>query len=169
MADWIVEHLDGSHDRSAFVSGESSLDDFLKKLVSQYERRRLGRTYVLVRPGAKRVFGYYTLASGSLAFGTMPVASRKKLSRHPVPVILLARLAVDETVRGHGLGRLLLINALRRCLDLASRLGVHAVAVDALNEEARSFYVRYGFIALQDQLVLFLPVATIEQALNQSS
>lgn len=167
MPDWIVEPLDSSHDRTAFSAGERSLDDFLKNLVSQYERRRLGRTYLIVRSGEKRVLGYYTLASGSLAFDNLPVTSRKKLPRHPIPVILLARLAVDETVRGHGLGRRLLVDALGRCLDLADRLGVHAVSVDALDDSARSFYTKYGFIALQDRpLVLFLPMATIQEALR---
>jgi GNAT superfamily N-acetyltransferase len=141
------------------------LDNFLRTLVSQYEKRRLGRTHVVVRPGEKRVLGYYTLASGAVSFANLPEQATKKLPRHPVPVILLARLALDQSVQGQGLGGFLLADALRRCLSLAGQLGVHAVEVDAIDDQAKAFYERYGFVALQDNpLHLYLPMATIEDA-----
>src|SRR5438874_470174 len=99
MADWQIEHLDSTHQRQEFVCGKPPLDDFLKSLVSQYEKRNLGRTYVAVRPGEKQVCGYYTLASGSVPFAHIPAKAAKKLPKHPVPVALLGRLAVAETVQ----------------------------------------------------------------------
>src|SRR5947209_12357325 len=90
--EWRIEPLDRSHERGEFCCGTTSLDTFLHSLVSQYERRKLGRTYVAVRPGEKRVFGYYTLAAGSLSFQHLPAKVAKKLPKHPVPVALLARL-----------------------------------------------------------------------------
>jgi GNAT superfamily N-acetyltransferase len=165
MAEWSVEPLDRSHARGEFTCGKGPLDQFLHTLVSQYEKRRLGRTYVVVRPGEKRVLGYYTLASGAVCFETLPQQATKKLPRHPVPVILLARLAVDQSVQGQGLGCFLLVHALRRCLSLAEKLGVHAVEVDAIDDQAKAFYERYGFVALQDNpLHLYLPMVTIEDA-----
>jgi GNAT superfamily N-acetyltransferase len=165
MAEWSVEPLDGTHERGEFTCGKGPLDNFLRTLVSQYEKRRLGRTYVVVRPGEKRVLGYYTLASGAVSFANLPEQATKKLPRHPVPAILLARLALDQSVQGQGLGGFLLADALRRCLALAEQLGVHAVEVDAIDDQAKAFYEKYGFVALQDNpLHLYLPMATIEDA-----
>lgn len=165
VAEWLIERLDRSHIRAEFRCGKTPLDHFLHALVSQYEKRKLGRTYVAVRPAEKRVLGYYTLASGAVSFQNLPRPAARKLPQHPVPVALLARLAVDQAVQGTGLGKLLLLDALRRCLDLSSQLGIHAVEVDALDEQAKIFYEKFGFVALQDsELHLYLPLATIEQA-----
>lgn len=165
MADWRIERLDRSHERSEFACGKAPLDDFIRKLVSQYEKRNLGRTYVAVRGEEKRIFGYYTLASGAVPFESLPEGASKKLPRHPVPVVLLARLAVDTLARGQRLGEMLLIDALRRSLTLAERVGIHAVEVDAIDAEAKAFYEKFGFVGLPDQeLHLYLPIATIRAA-----
>jgi GNAT superfamily N-acetyltransferase len=167
MDKWRIERLDRAHERAEFRSGDASLDDFLRTRVSQYEKRNIGRTYVAVQAGDRRVYGYYTLASGAVAFQNIPVAASRKLPKHPVPVVLLARLAVDQTVRGRGLGEALLIDALKRCLKLARALGIHAVVVDAIDPKASAFYQKYGFVALLDnELHLYLPLATIHKALG---
>jgi len=163
MAEWQIEALDRSHERKAFCCGKAPLDTFLKSLVSQYEKRKLGRTYVAVQPGEKRVRGYYTLASAAVSYQSFPAKVAKKLPQHPVPVTLLARLAVDQTAQGQGLGKVLLMDALRRCLALSSQLGIHAVEVDAIDQQAKEFYQKYGFLLFQDNpLHLYLPMATIE-------
>jgi GNAT superfamily N-acetyltransferase len=167
VADWQIGPLGRGHFRGAFSCGKPPLDDFLRRLASQYEKRNLGRTYVAVQPGETRVCGYYTLASGAVSFDHRPEASARKLPRHPVPVALLARLAVDQAVQGRGLGEALLVDALRRCLELADGLGIHAVEVHAIDEQARTFYEKYGFVPLLDhRLHLFLPVATIRDGLG---
>lgn len=164
-AEWTIEPVHGSHDRAEFSCGNPSLDQFLRTLVTQYEKRRLGRTYVAVRPHETRVAGYYTLASSAVAFETVPATAAKKLPRHPVPVVLLGRLAVDETWRGTGLGRRLLVDALERCLGLSERLGIHAIEVDAIDEAAKRFYEKYGFVSLGDnERHLYLPIATVQKA-----
>jgi GNAT superfamily N-acetyltransferase len=166
MPDWRIEPLDRSHDRAMFACGKPTLDDFLRRLVTQYQKRNLGRTYVAVRPGEKRVAGYYTLASGAIAFQNLPATVARKLPNHPVPVILLARLAVDRQAQGQGLGEALLLDALGRCLGLADTIGVHAVEVDAIDRQAREFYEKYGFAPLPDgDLHLFLPIATFRNAM----
>ena len=111
--------------------------------------------------------GYYTLASGSVAFETLPKKVAKRLPRHPIPVVLLARLAVDQVAQGAGLGRRLLVDALERCLGLSRELGIHAVEVDAIDDQASAFYQKYGFVALgDDQRHLYLPMATVQDAFS---
>ena len=165
MAEWVIESFARRHDRAAFSCGKPTLDDFLRTRISQYEKRRIGKTYVAVPEGEDRVLGYYTLAAGSVAFQHLPDNVVSKLPRHPVPVVLLARLAVDQSGHGRGLGEGLLIDALKRSLDLSTRLGNHAVEVGALDESASALYRRYGFVALLDNpLHLYLPIATIDSA-----
>ncbi len=166
MDEWIIEPFDRTiHDRADFSCGNAALDNFLPSLVRQYEKRRLGRTYVAVRSGSKLIVGYFTLAAGSIppeAFST-PV---KKFPLHPVPVVLLARLAVDRREQGRGIGSRLLAHVLRLCLELGTSIGIHAVTVDAIDDSAKSFYERFGFLPLLDGLFhLYLPVASIEDGL----
>ena len=169
MGEWRIVRLDRGHVREGFDCGKPSLDDFLRVLVGQYEKRNLGRTYVALDGGNPRVLGYYTLASGALDAESLPAKQAKKLPRHPLPVILLARLAVDRSVQGTGLGGFLLRDALTRSLGLSEELGIHAVVVDALDAEARAFYQRFGFSTLtDDEMRLFLPVSTIRAAANPS-
>lgn len=168
MPEWVIERLDRSHERAEFRCGKPPLDDFLHSLVSQYEKRKLGRTYVAVGAGEKRIYGYYTLASGSVSFQDLPPKAGRKLPKHPVPVVLLARLGVDEAMQGRGLGKALLMDGLKRCLDLSKQLGIYAVEVYALDEEAKRFYEHYGFVRLEDDdRHLYLPMATIENAFRQ--
>jgi len=167
VADWRIERLERSHDRQTFARGRPLLDEFIVRLVSQYEKRNLGRTYVACRPGERQVIGYYTLASGAIAFQNLPEASARKLPKHPVPVVLLARLAVDRSAQGQGLGEGLLLDALGRCLGLADKIGIHAVEVDAIDQPAQAFYEKYGFTALPDSLLrLDLPLSTVRDALK---
>lgn len=167
MVDWTVEAFRKDHDRLGFHCGNDQLDYFLRQLVSQYEKRKLGKTYVAVPAGGKKVLGYYTLAAGAVSFQHLPVEVSQKLPKHPVPVVLLARLAVDKAHQGMRLGEGLLMDALQRALDLASSLGVHAVEVEAIDGHAVKFYKKYGFISLIDHPAhMFLPIATIAHALR---
>src|SRR5262249_45560900 len=112
MAEWVIERLRPEHERTAFACGQPLLDTFLRTLASQYEKRRLGRTFVATEPEAKQVAGYYTLAAGAFDVGCLPEAVRKKLPKHPVPTVHLGRLAVDQAFRGRRLGETLLFHAL---------------------------------------------------------
>lgn len=164
MVEWQIERLKSSHERGEFSCGKPPLDDFLRLRVSQYEKRRLGRTYVAVFPRETTVAGYYTLAAGAVPFANLPPDTAKRLPKHPVPVILLARLAVDHNARGQGLGKALLQDALRRCLELSEQLGLFAVEVLAIDADAQGFYSKYGFVPLADNdLHLFLPIKTLEK------
>src|SRR6266446_4943549 len=161
---WQIERLDGSHDRSAFSCGNSVLDNFVQKLASQYERKGFAVTYVAVSPPHKTVRGYYSLSVSALAGESLPEEVRRKLPRHPLPTVLLARLAVDQHSQGQRLGETLLFDAFRRCLQIAQALGIHAVEVQALDQQARRFYQKYGFVPLIDNpLHLYLPMRTVEK------
>ncbi len=158
------------HQRSGFHCGNAALDEFIRALATQYERRRLGKTFVAARADEPNtVVGYYTLAASAVAFGHMPEDVAKKLRKHPVPVILLARLAVDQSVQRQGLGAALLADALRRSLELSRSLGVFAVEVLAIDEKATAFYARFGFTPLlDDPRHMYLPIRTIEEAIATS-
>jgi GNAT superfamily N-acetyltransferase len=163
LTDWVIEQFRADHIRSEFACGVSSLDDFLKFHVSRYEQRSLGRTYVAVSSGSNKVSGYYTIVAGSIPFQSMPNDLARKLPRHPIPTVLIARLAVDKESQGHLLGEYLLINSLHRADKLSTDLGIHAVQVDAIDDRAASFYRKYGFVPLEDQpRCLILPVSTIQ-------
>jgi GNAT superfamily N-acetyltransferase len=167
MADWHIEPLTRSHQRREFCCGKASLDDFLHSLVFQYDKRKLGRTFVAVAQEGPKVQGYYTLASSSVACQNFPPEIAKKLPKHPVPVALLGRLAVDQAARGRGLGEQLLMDALKRCLDLSRTIGIFAVEVVAIDLDAIRFYKKYGFVPfLDNDLHLFLPLKTIEKGLG---
>ena len=169
MVRWLVQPLRPDHDRSAFACGQDPLDDFLKARAGQYARRDLARTYVAVRVDEVEVLGYYSLAAGGIDLGQLPAALAKKLPRHPIPAILLARLAVDSTVQGQGLGGFILKDALIRCYRLADQIGIFAVVVDAIDEAAVSFYGRFGFTPLTgDPRRLCLPIDSIEKGLGRT-
>jgi GNAT superfamily N-acetyltransferase len=126
-----------THRRVGFECGKPALNGFLNTLVSQYEKRHLGKTFVAVRTGGDgQVVGYYTLAASAVSFDNMPPEIALKLPRHPVPMILLARLAVDRRAQGEGLGKALLHDALQRALGTSKSLGVFAVEVLAIDEQA---------------------------------
>lgn len=164
MAEWTIEPLTGRHEREAFCCGNASLDAFLKTLAGQYEKRRLGRTFVAVQVGEKAVRGYYTSAAGSLDSSSLPEKQRKKVPKHPLPVVHLGRLAVDREHQGQGLGETLLFHFLRAALNAAETTGVYAVDVLAIDDKARDFYLHYGFLPLADApLHFYLPLNTVER------
>lgn len=156
-----IERLTRSHDRNAFDCGELSLSNFLQRIALQHDERGIGRTFVAVEAGHTRILGYYTLATGKVDFQNIP--NNRKLPPHiPAPVVLLGRLAVANSKKGSGLGRLLLLHALWRSSLVAKQAGVYAVEVDALNDAAARFYARYGFTPLlDDPRHMYLPLKTI--------
>ena len=164
MSRWRIEPLAERHSREVFDCGVDSLNVFLRAHAGQNARKDISRTYVAAAEGSDAVAGYYTISSGSVAFANVPDDLAKRLPKYPVPTALLGRLAVDIRFQGRGLGGILLVDALKRIRGLADQIGIHAVAVHALDERARSFYIAHGFIPmLDDARHLFLSMATIRQ------
>jgi GNAT superfamily N-acetyltransferase len=157
---YTVELLEKRHNRNDFNCGEESLNHFIKQFARQNNDKGLGRIFVAVLPKGSKIYGYYTIAGGTIRFDTVT----DKLPRYPIPVVLLGRLAVDQETKGQGLGEFLLFDALRRASRLADELGIYAVEVYALNEQARNFYKKYEFIELSDDpFHLHLPMKTIRE------
>lgn len=148
--DWTIERLRSGHDRTAFDCGNPVLDEWLKQRAGQFEKRDLARTYVATEPGSGVVRGYYAISNHRVMHEALPAEEVKGLPRLDVPVVLLGRLAVDLTTQGQGFGSLLLIDALRRAQHLAKHVGIRAVEVDAIDDAARQFYLRFGFVPLLD-------------------
>ena len=134
--------LGAHHDLAAFDCGVSALNNYLKKFALQNQRNQSARTYAATRGDS--VVGYYTLAAGSARREETPARVAKGLAAHPVPVILLARLAVDAREKGKGLGAGLLKDALLRAVQAADIVGCRAVMVHAKDEAAQAFYQRFG-------------------------
>lgn len=162
---WVIEPFDRlRHDRTAFDCGIPSLDEWLTTKVSQFEKKDLARTYVLVETGSTLVKGYYALSNHTVIYESLPSDHAKGLPQIDMPVVLIGRLAVDRSVQGQKLGEFLLIDALRRAEYLAEKIGIRAVEVDAINQSAKLFYERYGFITLSDDPHhLFLPMTIIRK------
>jgi len=164
VSQWKIELLDKHHQRERFDCGSESLNGFLHAYAGHNARRDISRTYVALPRESDLVVGYYTLSSGSMAFGDMPAALAKRVPKHPVPTAHLGRLAVDRHFQRQGLGSILLIDALCRVRNTADHIGIHAVTVHAVDVKARPFYEQHGFIRLRDDdLHLFLPMATIRK------
>jgi len=165
MADWLIEPLADDHERGSFSCGNAPLDRFLQTQAGQYGRKGVGRTFVAVRPGQRVVIGFYTLAASSIEIAHLPPTLAKKLPKHPVPMVLLGRLAVDSIARDQGLGKVLLSDALSRSLRIADELGVFGVHVHAADDGAVSFYARYGFQPFPEQnRHMLLSMATIRKS-----
>lgn len=163
--------LGNHHDRAAFSCGELSLDTYIQKQASQDIKRRAAAVYVMAETEeASPILGYYTLSAASMLLEDVPQETVKKLARYPqVGAILLGRLAVNEHYKGQGLGGEILRDALVRCVEQSKQVAAAVVIVDALNEGARRFYEKYGFVLLPDQpddypTRLFIPIKTLEQA-----
>jgi GNAT superfamily N-acetyltransferase len=161
---WKIERLGSAHVRDQFACGKPVLDKFIREQASQYERRDMGRTFVATLPPEPVVLAYYTLAAGSVQFEAWPADERRKLPHHPIPVAHLGRLAVDQRARGQRLGETMLMDALHRCVGFAHEIGILAVELYAIDEDARRFYLKYGFISLaDDQLHLYLTMKTVRK------
>jgi predicted GNAT family N-acyltransferase len=158
------EPLGPAHDRAAFSCGVEALDNYLRRQASQDVKKRVAVAFVLT-PDGKTVAGYYTLSQYSVELDAIPDRLAAKLPKYPfVPATLIGRLAVSNEFRGQGLGELLLMDALSRCLSGSKQAASAAVIVDAKDDRAAGFYKKYGFIDLpKTPKRLFLPMATIEE------
>ena len=156
--------LDARHDCSAFDCEVPALNTYLKRFALQNHRSQSARTYVATR--GECVVGYYTLAAASARREETPTRVAKGLAAHPVPVILLARLAVDSGEKGKGLGSGLLKDALLRAAQAADIVGCRAVMVNAKDEGVKAFYQHFGFEpSPSDPFRLFLLMKDVKAAL----
>ncbi len=159
-----IQPLGPHHNRADFSCGVEALDNYLKRQAGQDVKRRVAAAFVL-SPDGRIIAGYYTLSQFLVELDAIPRLIAKRLPRYPmVPATLIGRLAVSIEFRGQGLGEMLLMDALYRSLTLSEQIASAAVIVDAKNDQARRFYLKYGFVELPGVSGrLFLPMKTIEQ------
>lgn len=162
---YLTEPLNSKHNKESFSCGKVLLDNYFLKQAKQDIKRKLSACFVLVDKEANRISGYYTLSSNSISQNLIPDSFKKNLPKSylSIPTILLGRLAIDKDYQGKGLGKILLIDSLKRCFDTSDSLGVFAVIVDPLDMEAERFYDKYGFIKLPDSKKMFIPMKTINE------
>jgi GNAT superfamily N-acetyltransferase len=158
------EPLNDEHDLSQFTCGKPSLDNWLKKRALSNHRR--GFTAVMVVHDAGRVVGYYGLAPTAVVPTAMPRSIRTGQPPDPIPCLLLGQLATDTEWAGRGIGSGLLKHALERCIEAAKLVGGRALIVNAVDEEAATFWKRRGFLPSRDDpMILFRSIADIAASL----
>jgi GNAT superfamily N-acetyltransferase len=144
-----VERLRPDHNVAQFMSGRAELDDWLRRYALDSDRRDLARTFVVCRRSS-RVVGYYSLTMGSVRVAKAPAKLVRGLPRYPIGMVLLARLAVDATEQEGGLGAQLLADALVRSVGAGESAAARLVVVDALDDKAATFCLKYGFLPAPD-------------------
>jgi GNAT superfamily N-acetyltransferase len=156
----LIEPLNQSHYRPGFLCGIDSLDVYLKRQSIQDIKRYISRVYVAVAiDKPEKIIGYYTLSSLSIELKHLPEEIIKRLPKHPIPAALIGRLAVDKAAQGKGIGKMLLADAIKRTIGISNEIGIYAMVVDAINDDAKKFYKKYGFIGLGEETRrLFLPL-----------
>lgn len=159
----VIEPLNSSHDRPGFHCGIASLDNYIQKQARQDVKRRVSRVFVASdAEDPSTIVGYYTLSTLAIELSDLPQALARKLPRHPVPVALLGRLAVNQAAQGHGVGRMLLVDAIKRTLAVSEEIAIYAMVVDAIDKRAQRFYEQFGFSSLSSgSHRLLLPLKSI--------
>ena len=159
----VIAPLNPTHDRTGFKCGIEALDRYLKKQAKQDIKRRISRVFIATKSdNQKLVIGYYTLSTLSIELNQLPEKLARKLPKHPVPAALIGRLAVSNAAQGQGVGKMLLADAIKRTLAVSYQIAIYALVVDAIDDNAKGFYERFGFLRLgEDSPRLFLPLRSI--------
>jgi GNAT superfamily N-acetyltransferase len=160
-----IEKLRRDHPVEAFDCGRPGLNRYLARFAWQNQQAGASQTYVGLVDDA--IVGFHTLVVGEVSHEGAPERLTKGLARHPVPIMLLARLAVDQRWHGRGIGKALLKDALQRTLQAADIAGIRAFVVHAKDEEAQRFYRHFDFIPFPiDPLQLFVLLKDVRRILS---
>ncbi len=162
-----IEKLSATHDLQDFDCGSDDLNRFLLRYALQNQQSNSAQTYVACTDN--RVLGYYSLTVGAVTHEEAPTRVTKGLAKHPIPVMILARLAVDKQEQGKGIGRGLLKDALQRTFQAADIAGIRALLVHAKDDEAKVWYQQFDFEpSSTDALHLFLLMKDIKKILQDT-
>lgn len=163
------------HDRASFDCGEVELNTFLQQYAAKHMEAGVSRTMLLpasnpLPSGKLPICAFYSIAPSSISRETLPEALAKKLPRYPIPIFLIAQLAVHSEYHGQGLGKITLIKALEYLWQVNAHIKAYAIVVDCLNDGAKSFYEKYGFEVLCEyngRVRMFLPMKTVAQLFSE--
>jgi ribosomal protein S18 acetylase RimI-like enzyme len=157
------QKLTPAHDLSQFQCGEPELDDWLRRRALHNEENGASRTYVVC--AGRQVVGYYALAAGAVAHGDAPGRVKRNMP-NPVPVMVIGRLAIDRRFQGRGIGAALVRDAVLRTVQAADLAGIRAILVHAINESAKRFYEKLGFMGSPtNPMTLMIPIRAAVQTL----
>lgn len=161
--------LNSDHDVSGFRCGRQPLDDWLKRYSLINQHAGMTTTFVTTVDDTDEVVGFYSLATGGVDHQDVPARVAKGVPKHPIPVMVLARLAVHESHQGYKLGRGLLRDALVRVSNAADEIGIRALLIHAKDDEARDFYLAQAEFEPSpvDHLQLFLLLKDLRKAISQ--
>lgn len=161
----MIELLDKKHKRKGFDCGKELLNNYLRNQAGQDFKRKLSVCFVLADKETDCIQGYYTLSNHSIPLSCFPEQLKRKLpiSYKSIPATLLGRLAIDKNFIGKGLGKILLIDALRRSYEISKEIGSFAVVVDPIDREAELFYEKFDFIKLPDSKKMFIAIRTLKE------
>ena len=158
-----------SHERKSFDCGKDELNNFLQTRAANHTKAGVSRTFLLPSkdnlPGGKTLIcAFYTITGATIERSILPRSLAKKLPHYPVPVLLIGQLAVHTLCAGRGLGKITLIEALKRLAQINQHMPAYAVIVDCIDEEAEGFYRKYGFVELcrnNGRARMYLPMRTV--------
>jgi GNAT superfamily N-acetyltransferase len=160
--------LDKLQERNSFDCEIEALNDYLKKYALQNQKKDAARTYVIANE-ENQIIGYYTLVFGSVSIEETTPEISAGLGKYPIPIILLARLAIDKTQKGKGCGKFLMKDALLRAVQASEIAGLRAFLVHAKDESAKAFYEKLGFQpSPHNEFHLFLKMSDIRASLADS-
>ena len=160
----MIELLAKKHNKKSLDCGNELLNKYIYYQAVQDVKRKLTACFVLT-DATNKVYGYYTLSNSSIPLDIVPQQIQKKLPKaySSVPVTLLGRLAVDIKYQKKGIGKILLVDALKRSYYISKEIGSFAVVVDPINTTAEKFYEKYGFVKLPDSGKMFIAIKTIKE------
>jgi GNAT superfamily N-acetyltransferase len=162
-----IKTLSRDHSLEGFDCGREDLNRYLIRYALQNQQAAAAQTYLGLVD--QSVVGYYTLAAGQVHVEDAPERLAKGLAKHPIPIMLLARLAVDRRWQGQGVAKALLRDAMLRTLQAADIVGIRALAVHAKDDEVRRFYERFDFVpSPTDSLHLFVLLKDVRRMLGES-
>jgi len=164
------------HERSTFDCGEEELNEFIRTRAARHMAAGLSKTLVLptdapALDGKYGICAFFTLTPQVVERESLPADLAKKLPHYPVPVFLIAQLAVHLELKGRNLGRITLFKALDYLWHVNSRMPAYAVVVDCLNQRAQGFYEKFGFQVLGEhhgRVRMFLPMRTVEELMTEA-
>ncbi len=163
-----IEELNRSHNRDGFDCGVIELNEFLKNLARQNLKKGLSRTFVLVDDKIpEEILGFYTISIFEISAQRLPLKFFKKY-KGQLPAVKLARLGVSKVRQKQSLGKYMIINAMKRAIIISENVGIIGLFVDAKDESAKGYYLKFGFLPLPEhEQELFLPLATLHQMYSE--
>ena len=161
----MIELLGKQHNRKDFNCGKEPLNYYLKNQAGQDVKRKLSACFVMIEKETNVIQGYYTLSNNSIPLNNFSEQIQKKLPKSytSIPTTLLGRLAIDTKLQGKGIGKTVLIDALKRSYEISKEMGSFGIVVDPIDEEAEKFYKKYDFIKLPDSEKMFIATQTLKE------